>query len=321
MRTYIFTIGAKEQERRMVKKMDILRYFSPRVAGILASVSDLHEWDEIRLRAGAPPVLRGRRGDEPAGKLLCTSEDIDFTFCAVCDNSVHSYEEQIREGFVTVEGGHRAGLCGTAVKRGGKIRTVKNISSINFRIARQVTGCAEGICREVFSGGLCGVLVAGAPMSGKTTVLRDMCRYLAGRYRVALIDERSEIAAVCSGVPQNDTGIMCDVFDGYSKAEGIMTAVRTMSPQIIICDEIGGRKDIRAIRDSLSSGVCIAASVHAGTPYELTGRKNIMRLIKTGVFSYIVFLETCGRTGTVMRLNDLMSVCGKKRKCLQRSLE
>jgi len=318
MLTYIFTMGLK---RRKVNTMDILGYFSPQVAGVLASRNDLDKWEEIRLKTGAPPLLRGHGRDEPAGDRLCTAGDIDFTFCAVCDNSVHSFEEQIRNGFVTVKGGHRAGLCGTAVNRGGKIKTLKNISSINFRIAGQVRGCAESICREVFADGPCGVLVAGAPMSGKTTVLRDMCRYLAGRYRVALVDERSEIAAVYGGVPRNDTGLMCDVFDGYSKAEGIMTAVRTMSPQIIICDEIGGKKDVRAVMDSINSGVFIAASVHAGTPEELAGRKKIMRLVRTGCFRYIVFLEMPGRTGRVMKLSDFMNDFGEKEKCLQRSPE
>lgn len=297
----------------------LLRYFSPRIrnafenSGILCSQTIC----EIRLCTNSPVALRDAEGgkflnfdgnisSDENSAVICMREDIEYSFNAVCDNSIHSYERELREGFITVTGGHRVGISGTAVISGLGVKTIKNINSMNFRIARQVRGCSDRIYSEIFSDGLHGVLIAGAPSSGKTTVLRDLCRNLAGNYRVSVIDERSEIAAVYLGEPQNDIGPMSDIFDGYPKKEGIETAIRVMSPDVVICDEIGTKEDIKALIGTVNTGVKIIASVHAGDPEELYSRKNIMKLIKTGAFRYIVFLDAKDRTGNVVRTKDFI---------------
>ncbi|MDO5560600.1 MAG: ATPase, T2SS/T4P/T4SS family [Oscillospiraceae bacterium] len=295
----------------------VLRYFSPQLRERIdyacrKYTQDIHE---IRIKTDAPVCVRsfgqeffishdGTLTSDEERCLKCSSSDIDYSFRAVCENSVYSFAREIREGFITIPGGHRVGICGTAVTDEGEVTSVKNISSLNFRIARQVIGCADRIYREVFSDGPAGLLIAGPPSSGKTTILRDLCRSLAHHYRVCVIDERSEIAAVYCGEPQNDIGALSDVFDGYPKEQGIQTAVRVMAPDIIICDEIGSRADIKALINSLHTGVKIIATVHAASASELSGRSQIMKLVSCGGFDKLVFLDSKNRTGKV---TDIMS--------------
>ncbi len=151
--------------------------------------------------------------------------------------SVYARQHELQNGFVTLRGGHRMGVCGTAVMQGGSVLNVRHISSLNLRIAREHRGCGKKLFAQL-RGKSGGVLLCGAPCSGKTTLLRDLARLFSaedGR-QTALIDERGEIAAVCDGVPQNDVGF-CDVFDGYPKAQAMEQALRSLSPQVMICDE------------------------------------------------------------------------------------
>ncbi|MGN0612866.1 MAG: hypothetical protein ACI4JB_03120, partial [Porcipelethomonas sp.] len=176
------------------------------------------EINEVRLRTNRPVCVTvkgksffvtsgGGLAEHSSLGIRCTRDHISESFRAVCDYSVHSYEKEISRGYITLEGGNRVGICGTAVGDGERIDTIKYISGLNFRIAGQVYGCADEICHRLFSSGTVGVIVAGVPLSGKTTVLRDMCRILGGKYRVSIVDERSEIAAVFHGKPQNDIGV------------------------------------------------------------------------------------------------------------------
>ena len=190
---------------------------------------------------------------------------------------MHSYSNEIAEGFITLDGGHRVGICGTAVLSGGRITAVKDISSLNIRIAHEVRGCAEEIYARFFSDRLRSLLLAGAPMSGKTTILRDLSRVLGRDHRVALIDSRNELSASVRGLPTLDIGENTDVLCGYPKAEGIMTALRSLSPDIIICDEMGN--DCEAVEQCLFCGVRIIAAAHAGSISELSRRYGTDRLL------------------------------------------
>ncbi|MBP1565012.1 MAG: Flp pilus assembly complex ATPase component TadA [Oscillospiraceae bacterium] len=295
-----------------MNSQSVIKFF-PAVIREVFSLSDKSLWEdtaEIRLKINFPVILRGKNGEKYLyrnGKtgtdkemaVICTANDMEYIFCSVCDDSVHSYARELKEGFITVSGGHRVGLCGTAVINEKGMKTIKNISSINFRIAHEIKGCSD-LFFNLFSKEFpCGILIAGAPGSGKTTFLRDLCRNFSKEYRVSVIDERSEIAAVSMCVPQNDIGEKCDVFDGYPRKEGINTALRVMSPEIIVCDEIGSDDDIKAITNSANTGVSVIATVHAGNKEELYMRKNIMKLIGLDIFRLVVFLENGERTGMI----------------------
>ncbi len=238
-----------------------------------------------------------------------TSKDIEYTFNAICDYSIHSYENEISQSFITVKGGHRVGLAGSAVIKDGKISTIKCISSINFRIASEVKGCADKIMSSIFDKGLASIIISGCPSSGKTTILRDLCRQLSRKYNVSVIDERGEIGAVFRGEIQNDLGNMCDIFDGYPKAYGIETALRVMSPDIIICDEIGGEDEVKHLLSCVNSGVKIIASAHSGSIEELKGRKNIKILLES--FDYIVQLGGRNNFGGIEKIERLLSYDNK----------
>lgn len=232
---------------------------------------------EIRLRAG-----RCAAAVTVSGKIIpCSApfseKDIADCFAELCRYSVHSFSREIAEGFITLDGGHRVGLCGTAVMSGGAVVSVKDISSLNIRIAREVRGCAEELYGRFFAGGLCSLLLAGRPMSGKTTVLRDLSRMLGEKYRVALIDSRNELSASVRGLPTLDVGENTDVLCGYTKSAGIMTALRSLSPDVIICDEIGD--DYDAVEQCLFCGVKVIAAAHAGSLSELSRRRGTDRLL------------------------------------------
>lgn len=272
--------------------------------------------NEIRLRANRPISVcmagenrfvtkGGSFTMSPTLGINCSSEDITETFRAVCDYSVHSHQREISQGYITVEGGNRVGICGTAVGTGGKIETLNYISGLNFRIAGEVSGCGEKICRKIFDGQLSGVLLVGVPLSGKTTILRDMCRILGSKYRVSIVDERSEIAACWHGVPQNDIGFFTDVLNSYDKKNGIETAVRVMSPELIVCDEIGGQEDCEAILSSVNSGVKFLASVHGKTIDEVLQREHLKKLVSYGIFDYAVLLGSDNMLGMIKEIRKI----------------
>lgn len=273
---------------------------------------------EIRLRIGKPVMLSLPEGPafitqlgtaaffQGANMLYAQRENIEEAFRRICDCSVHSHQREICNGFVTLRGGHRAGICGTAVTEGNRVSNIRDISSINLRVARDIHGAADETANALISSGsVADSLIFGPPGCGKTTVLRDLARKLSngtriGRIlRVAVIDERGEIAATFQGQPQNDLGPCCDILDGYPKGEGIMQAVRCLSPDVIICDEIGGEEDERAVELSLNAGVTVIASAHAGSFGELLARPQIARLIASGAFKKAVRLAGRENPGAV----------------------
>lgn len=275
---------------------------------------------EIRLRINLPLVITARdknyfvRADgslahSPSDKaLIVQKSDLEASFNRICRYSVYSVQSDIINGFVTVSGGHRAGLCGEAVISGGNIINIKNISSINLRISREVKGCAAGLWSGMKNKN--GVLICGEPCSGKTTVLRDLARYISIKENksVSLIDERGELAASVNGENQNDVGL-CDVFTSYPKSAAVEQALRTMSPGYIICDEIGSDSDLAAIKSCLNSGVTVIAAMHASSPKELKGKPNGLSLLKSGAFDTVVFLDSqknAGRVKEIVSAGDLL---------------
>lgn len=237
--------------------------------------------------------------------MTITQQDIDFSMKVICDYSIHSYHKEISEGFVTIRGGNRVGICGTAVIRDDKIETLKYINGLNFRVAREIYGSADEILEKCFFDGINSVLIIGSPSSGKTTVLRDLCRQLGNTHKISLIDERGELAAVYQGFPQNDVGTCTDVFDGYPKQLGILTAIRVMSPEIIAVDEIGNESDCHAIESAIHTGVNIIATAHASDVDELRQRKALRNLLRQKTFSKIVLLGNRTETGKILSVTDV----------------
>ena len=265
---------------------------------------------EIRLRAGSSVTLTaggadrflsaGGLTDDPSAVLIPSAEETARSLQAVLSYSVHSHRQELAEGYVTIRGGCRVGFCGTAVRDGEAVQSLKYVSALNFRIASEQRGCADAVFRQTGQAG--GLLVAGRPGAGKTTFLRDLCRLLGERSRTALIDERGELAAVSHGIPGHDTGRMTDVLDGYPRAAGILTALRVMSPAQIVCDELLTRADADAVLAAAGCGVQVSASAHAGSMAELEKRSVLAPLLEAGVFRYAVFLDGT-RVQSVRRLS------------------
>lgn len=282
----------------------IFRYFPSRIQNALQRLSE-GEFDrlqEIRLRAGRPVSLvigksekfltdSGRLTIDAKEAISIAPKELEQTFQAVCEYSIYRYAREITGGFVTLTGGNRVGIAGTAVYRDGVLTQIRDVSGMNFRIARAVTGCAEPLYEQVFRMTATSLLLSGTVGTGKTTMLRDLCRLLGKERRVVLIDERSEIAAVHRGMPRYDVGLHTDVLDGYARAEGLMTALRVLTPEILVCDEIGTQQDAEAILRVYGCGVPLIASAHASSIQELEQRPAIRTLLEQGVFRYIAVLD------------------------------
>jgi stage III sporulation protein AA len=297
-------------------RKNILRHFGGALRLSLEKIpdSDFDRLQEIRLRVNRPlSVFSGEFSGAVngaghigfsggGGAAAVTVNDLKFTFESVCQFSVHSFKREIASGFVTVAGGHRAGFCGTAVSgNNDEIETVKNISGINFRIARQIKGAGDELYKWVYANApnIPSVLICGSPASGKTTLLRDLARQLGNRLKTSVIDERGEISAVWSGIPGNDPGAFTDILDGYPKAAGIETAVRVMSPQVIICDEIGDAGDISAVSYAKNSGCAVVAAIHADCPAAVSARG-----IPDNMFDFTVFLSGAEKPATVKEIRS-----------------
>ncbi|MCM1053948.1 MAG: hypothetical protein NC394_00355 [Bacteroides sp.] len=250
-------------------------------------VSDIYE---IRLRAGKRITLETARERAIIDRIV-SAEEIGECMKSFCSYSLHSFEKELKEGFVTLKGGHRAGFCGTAVIKNGAFEGVKDISSINIRIAREMIGAGDFLKETVFDESFNGLLICGRPMSGKTTVLRDICRIIGDRRKLAVVDERGELAAVHNGTPQNNVGSNTDILNGYGKAEGIELATKTLSPEYIACDEITGCES--CARLCLNSGIKMIFTLHCGSIEQARESE----IAKTGAISHIAFLG--GKIGQI----------------------
>lgn len=277
---------------------------------------------EIRIRAGKPLVLfmggesliltkTGQVSERVSeNSYIVSRKELDEIFRSVCDYSVHTFQEELIQGFVTVRGGHRVGICGTGIMERGQVVGMKEVSSINFRLARQVKGVSDELFRRVFSNGLQSVLIIGAPASGKTTLIKDIIRELAngrlGWYvKVAVIDERAELAAMYRGEAQNDIGVSSDVYHLYPKAQGMSMALRTASPQVLVCDEIGSEDDADYILQSMNAGVSVIASAHADSFDNAMKREHIAKLVNHHAFSKVVILDSRGQPCVIRELIEI----------------
>lgn len=258
------------------------------------SLLEQKQCEEIRLRASQPlqVTIQGQEQAVEGGKI--TSEDIADTFGRATEYSVHTYSDSLRQGFLTLHGGHRIGVCGQTAVQEGNVVSFRCISSLNIRIARQVNGAAppELLQQLQQTDHLYSSLFLSPPGRGKTTLLRDIARQLSNHgIRTALADERSELAALHHGMPQFDIGQHSDVLDGCPKADAAMMLVKTMSPQLLVLDEITSDADIHAAEYASHCGVAVLASAHAWNLDDFRLRPLYQRLLERKIFSRIFCIE------------------------------
>lgn len=272
--------------------------------------------EEIRIRVNRPVILKYSEGKEDILDHVVSQTEILNILQSLCNNSIYSYQSQICDGYITLQGGHRVGITGNVAMKDGKITNVNYVSSLNFRIAREIIGASDEILKEVVTkrgnNNICNLeinntLIVSKPGCGKTTVLRDLVRNISNMgFTVSLIDERGEIASMYKGIPQNDVGLRTDVMDNVTKSIGMKIAVRTMAPQVIVADEIGTEGDLEAINYGICSGVKGIFTAHGSDISELRQNETLNKLYEEKLFKRIIFLENRGKIAKVYYLDRNM---------------
>jgi stage III sporulation protein AA len=284
--------------------------------------------EEIRIRENRPLeiVYKGRYAFVSAkGDLCAQSSEAVHPTRAECvklldlltNHSVYSYEEELKRGFIAIAGGHRVGLAGRTVLEQGQVKFIRDISSFNIRIAREVLDCGRKILPALLdplNSSIYHTLVISPPQKGKTTLIRDLARLISYGYwpaitpwrglKVGIVDERSELAACIRGVPSFDVGPRTDVLDGCPKAEGMMMMIRSMSPEVMVVDEIGRREDAEAIHEAVHAGIRIIATAHGNDLNDIRSRPVLRQLVADEVFGRYVVLHTKEGTPEVLSVSD-----------------
>ena len=284
---------------------ELLNYFPNNIYNLISSTVNKNnkievELQEIRIRCERPIILK-LRSCEIVIEYKVNETEIMQTLERLCNNSIYAYKNQICDGFLTVRGGHRVGITGTGVVENGKIINLKYITSLNFRIAREVLGCSLKILDKIIdfkNNFVNNTLIVSPPGKGKTTMLRDVIRNISNGLpdlgfrgkTCGVVDERGEIAAMYHGIPQNDIGLRTDVIENVSKGKGMKMLIRSMAPEVIACDEIGSKEDVEAIKEALVSGVKGIFTMHGRSLEEIKLNKDINELIENKQIEKIIFL-------------------------------
>lgn len=271
---------------------------------------------EIKLRIGQPLILV-YKGEElvPGGirdkPHIVTAEEIRETLDYVSGYSLYAFEQEMRQGFITIEGGHRVGVTGQAILEEGKVRNIKYISSINIRMAHEVPGCADKVFPYItYNRQLAHTMIISPPGCGKTTLLRDIVRQVSDGNEwvrgmtVGVVDERSEIGGSYMGIAQNHLGVRTDVLDGCPKAEGMIMLIRSMGPQVIAVDEIGMESDVHAIEYAMHCGCKMLVTAHGSSIEEIAKKPELARMIEAQAFERYIVLENKEQVGQVSAIYD-----------------
>ncbi len=258
--------------------------------------------EELRVRLGRPfaATVDGKMVLLGDGRVIPTREELDELLARATECSVHSYLEQLWQGFLTTRHGHRLGICGQAPQ--GESRLLRGLSSINIRVARQVRGLGKDLALEQ-SGTFCSTLILAPAGAGKTTLLRELCRELSARYRVAIADERFEIAACAEGEPRFAIGY-CDVLSGGSKQETVPMLLRSMAPVILAVDEITDLRDSEWIASCQGCGCALLATAHGSELEDLYRRPAYQKLLEQKLFKQVILIQRTP-TGRSYRLEQL----------------
>lgn len=295
---------------------DILRYFPDNIRVVLENeINNNLVIEEIRIRNSKPIILKLNNSEKIINYIVQT-EDVLKTLQSICENSIYSYQNQICEGFITIKGGHRIGITGSAVIENNKVKNINYISNLNFRIARQIIGCSNNIIKEIINqeeNTIYNTLIVSPPGAGKTTLLRDIIRNLSNGTEeitgknIGVVDERGEIAAMYKGIPQNDLGIRTDIIENIKKSVGMKMLIRSMAPEIIVADEIGSKKDVEEINYAICSGIKGIFTAHGSNLEDLKLNPAIAELIEKNIFEKLVFLDknSKGKIETIYELDKI----------------
>lgn len=309
----------------MNKKDELLKIFSIKLRNLLAKVEfDFDMLQEIRLRSNGPLLIVYDNKEffisndseltySEINSYIISKNEIRETMEYISNYSLYAFEEELKQGFITIIGGHRVGITGKAVLEDNRIRSIKHISFINIRLSHQVKGCADKVIPYITSPKDIDVyhtLIISPPRCGKTTLLRDIIRQLSSGNRnrtgitVGVVDERSEIGACYMGVPQNDLGIRTDVLDCCPKAKGMLMLIRSMSPRVIAVDEVGSIEDIEAIEYVMNCGCKLIATVHGNSIDDIKSKPILGRLVKERLFERYLILNNMGGVGHLAEIYD-----------------
>ncbi|MBE5936820.1 MAG: stage III sporulation protein AA [Lachnospiraceae bacterium] len=299
---------------------EVLKVLPKCISSVIENgINSIDRIKEIRLRVNRWIVVNCDEREivltEKLGGIRLTVENLRDCVKSVSEYSIYAYEDNISQGFITIKGGHRIGFSGKVNKEAGKIKSIRNITFINIRIAREIKGCADGILPYLFDGErILNTIIISPPGGGKTTLLRDVTRQLSDGWgnekqcqqglSVGVVDERSEICACYRGIPQNDVGLRTDVYDNCSKAEGIYRLIRSMSPKVVAVDELGTKEDVVAVRYAIVSGCAVIATVHGSSVEDICNNHLLFEMIDRSLFQRYVLLTDKCRTGHVCEIRD-----------------
>ena len=265
---------------------------------------------EIRLRAGYSIILL-YAGKEKILHIKATERSIRETLDYVSNYSLYAYENELKQGFITIEGGHRVGMAGQVLIENGRVKNLKYISSLNIRVSHEIVGCADKLFPYItHDKQMYHTLIISPPRCGKTTLLRDMIRQISdgnehvGGCTVGVVDERSELAGCFQGIPQNHMGMRTDVLDGCPKAEGMLMLIRSMSPQVIAVDEIGAPEEVQAIKYAMHCGCKMIATVHGESIEDIQRKPLLEHMIREQCFERYVILCNREHVGGIVNIYD-----------------
>lgn len=305
-----------------MKKDTVYALFPSEIRRIFEQAElDVEKLQEVRMRVERPLLLQydgreygitgeGELTERMEGSHVVSGQELREALEYVSGYSMYAFDEEMRQGFITVPGGHRVGIAGRIVMEGDRVSCIRHISFLNIRLSHEKKGCADELMPFLLEGEeLCHTLIISPPRCGKTTLLRDVIRQVSEGFgsvpgrTVGVVDERSEIGGCYLGVPQNDLGIRTDVLDCCGKAEGMMMLLRSMSPQVIAVDEIGSSADGRAIESVLHCGCKLIATVHGNSVEDIKRKPLLQGLVKSHAFERYVVLGG-DRPGRIREIFD-----------------